>query len=255
VWVWLENEDYASVIGSAAAPYETSLARSCGLATDYQAVSHPSLPNYLAATGGSTFGISDDGGPSAHPIDAPSIFSQVESAGGTWASYEESMPEPCDRADAPLYAPRHNPAVYYVPLRASCDASDVPLGSMGAGPLAAALAQAALPTFVFVTPNLCDDGHDCPVSTADGWLASFLGLMFASPAYLTGDTAVFVTYDEGTSDNRVVTIVAAPTVVPGTVSTEAFTHYSLLRTTEDLLGLAPLGAAAGTSSMVGPFNL
>jgi phospholipase C len=255
MWIWLENEDYRSVIDSADAPFQTTLAHDCGLATNYQAVSHPSLPNYLAATGGSTFGIADDGDPSVHQVEATSIFAQVQEAGGTWASYEESMPTTCDLSDAPLYAVRHNPATYYVPLRTSCAMFDVPLGTLSDGPLAQALAHASLPTFAFVTPNLCNDGHDCPLSTADRWLAGFLDAVFASPAYRAGDTAIFVTYDEGTSDNHVSTIVAAPSVVPGTRSAEPFTHYSLLRTTEDLLGLPALGAAAGADSMVAPFSL
>jgi phosphatidylinositol-3-phosphatase len=256
VWIWLENEDFGSVVGAPQAPYENRLAQECGLATNYDAVSHPSLPNYLAATGGSTFGITDDGDPSVHQLTGASIFSQVEAAGLTWGAYAESMPSVCALTGTDLYAPRHNPAVYYVGIRPSCAVHDVALGTATSGPWASAIAAGTLPSFSFVTPNLCDDGHDCSVATADQWLAQFLGAVFSSPAYQAQDTVVFVTYDEGTGPvNQVATIVVGPSVVPGTMSATAFSHYSLLRTTEELLGLTPLGEAQQATSMIAAFGL
>jgi phospholipase C len=255
IWIWMENESFGSVIGSSDAPYLTSLAGKCGLATNYQAISHPSLPNYLAATGGSTFSIVDDVDPSGHPIKAPSIFGQVGAAGLTWRSYEESMPMPCDTHGSGLYAPRHNPAVYYVPLRLACHKSDITLGSATTGALAKDLQAGTLPSFAFVTPNLCHDGHNCSVQDSDRWLSKLLPVVFSSPTYRSGQTAVFVAWDEGVGDNHVPLIVAAPTVRAGTKSHGLFNHYSLLRTTEDLLGLPPLGRSANAASMVAAFNL
>jgi len=91
VWIWFENHSASQVIGSTEAPYMTSLARTCGLATRYEAITHPSLPNYIAATSGDTWGIADDNPPSSHPLAVDSIFQQAGSAG----SYEESMPSNC----------------------------------------------------------------------------------------------------------------------------------------------------------------
>jgi hypothetical protein len=255
IWVWMENESYSSVLGSSDAPFVNSLAATCGVATDYQGISHPSLPNYIAATGGSTFGITDDGDPSVHPINAASIFSQVDKAGLTWRAYDESMPARCDTNGSSLYAPRHNPAVYYVSLRPACSQSDIPMGPAGTGALARDLKAGTLPNFAFVTPNLCHDGHDCSVQTSDRWLSTFLPTVLSSPTYRAGQTVVFVTWDEGVGDNHIPMIVVAPTVRTGTKSHTSFNHYSLLRTTEDLLGLAPLRQSANASSMVAAFGL
>ena len=238
----MENKEYGSVIGSNSAPYENALAKECGSATNYQGVTHPSLPNYLAATGGSTFGISDDAGPSAHPIAADSIFASTHSrAGLSWRSYEESMPTNCDTASSGSYAVKHNPAAYFVAVRAQCNVDDVPL----AGNFDADLAAGTLPSFSFVTPNLCNDTHDCAVRTGDNWLATWVPKIVGGANYRSGNTLVVVTWDEGVGANQQTpTLVIAPTVRPGTVATQRFSHFSLLRTTEDLLGVAPLGASA-----------
>jgi hypothetical protein len=255
LWIWMENEAYGSVIGSSGAPYLNSLAARCGLATEYRAVSHPSLPNYLAMTGGSTFGVTDDGDPSVRPISGPSIYAQVQAAGKRWRAYNESMPAPCERGSAGLYAARHNPATYFVTLRGACPSQDLALGPVAAGALARDLAGPGASSFITVTPNLCHDMHDCPVGDGDRWLAGFLPSVLASPTYQAGHTVVFITWDEGVGANQVPTLVVGPSVPPGTRARQAFNHYSLLATTEDLLGLARLGQAAGARSMAGAFHL
>lgn len=243
VWVWLENEGYSSIIGSRSAPFLTRLAHACGLATRYSAVTHPSLPNYLAATSGSTWGVGDDDSPSSHPIAGPSIFSQVAAAGLTWRSFEESMPANCDRTSSGKYAVKHNPAAYYVGIRRRCGSWDVPLR---------ALRVDALPSFAFVTPNICDDMHSCSVATGDAWLQRFVGSLVAGASYAAGDTVVFITFDEGTgSSNRVATIVVSPSTHRGTVSASQFDHYSLLGTTEKLLGLPQLHRAPSMARAFG----
>jgi phosphatidylinositol-3-phosphatase len=255
VWIWFENK--APVVGSSAAPTFTSLASHCGLATDYHAITHPSLPNYLAATGGSTFGITDDNPPSSHPLGAASIFSQVGAAGRTWRSYEESMPSACALSDSGTYAVRHNPAAYFTGIRTDCAARDVPMGSTSSGAFQSDLVNDRLPAFAFVTPNACNDMHDCSVSTGDAWLKVWLPAILSSPAYGRGRTALIVTFDEDdlTADNLVSTIVVAPSVPAGTTSEQAFDHYSLLRTTEEMLGLGQIGNAATASSMRSAFHL
>jgi phospholipase C len=248
----MENHSYSEVIGNSAAPYETSLAQQCATATAYHGVTHPSLPNYLAMTGGSTFGVTDDNPPSSHPISSASIFSQVSDSGRQWRSYEDAMPSNCALSSSGTYAVKHNPAAYYTGIRTDCAQWDVPLGTTTSGALASDLANDTLPAFSFITPDLCNDDHNCSVTTGDNWLAQWLPAIFASKAYQAGHTAVFLTFDEDDSSaaNTVPFIAVAPSIVPGTVVTASLSHYNLLRTTEDLLGLpASLGNAATATSM------
>ncbi len=245
VWVVMENKPYSAIIGSPTAPYINRLRSQCGSATRFFAEAHPSLPNYIAMTSGSTQGITDDGGPSAHPLNVPSIFSQVGRLG--WRSLEESMTSNCLLASPGEYAVRHNPAAYYTNVQTACASRDVPLG----------VAPNISARFTFVTPNLCNDTHDCNVSTGDTWLKRFLPKLFARPAYRGGRTAVFVTWDEDdhSQRNQIATLVIAPSVGAATTSAKRFNHYSMLRTTEQLLGLGFLGNAARAASMRGAFGI
>jgi phospholipase C len=143
---------------------------------------------------------------------------------------------------------RHNPPVYYTNLAAGCRRRDVPLT---ATPDLSA-------RFTFVTPNLCNDMHDCSVATGDRWLAGFVPHVLSSSDYVSGRTALFITWDEddGSSTNRIPTLVVAAHTKPGTRSAQRFTHYSMLRTTEELLGVPTnLGAAARASGMRAAFGL
>ncbi len=250
LWIWMENHSWPQVLGDpSAAPYATGLARQCGTATHYATVGSPSLPNYLGATSGDTWGTQDDSGPDAHPLTVDNLFRQVRTAGGTERSYEEAMPSPCQLTPAGTYAVKHNPAAYYAGGgdRAACRNDDV-----GLDRLAADLDAGALPTFAFVTPDLCHDTHDCPVSTGDAWLAQWLPRILASPTYRGGDTAVFVVWDEYTPMPN---LVVAPSVKPATSSPSPFDHYALLRTTEQLLGLPLLARAKTAASLRSDFAL
>lgn len=239
LWIVMENKPTGRAVGSPESPELTSVARACAVATDYRAVSHPSLPNYLALTSGSTHGVTDDHGPDAHPLPGASIFSEVTDAGGSWKTYAESMARPCRRTPAGRYATKHNPALYYTALTASCHADDVPLGTTTSGPLASALRDATLPSYALLVPDLCADTHDCPVSDGDRWLGRWLAAITSSSTYADGRTAVFVTWDEDdrSAGNAVDLVAIAPSIRPGTRAAGSFTHLSLLRTTEDLLGL------------------
>jgi hypothetical protein len=240
VWVVLENTDYRSVVGARAAPYFNRLARKCGVATRFSTETHPSLPNYIAMTSGSTQGISDDADPSAHRLSVPSIFSQL---GGDWRSLHESMPGNCAPTASGLYAVKHNPAAYYTNV--ACAAQDMPLANP---PDISA-------RFTFIKPNLCDDMHDCSVAKGDAWMAGFLPKVLNSPQYRAGRAAVFITWDEGDRSNTIPTFVIAPSTRRGTMSATAFSHYSLLRTTEEMLGLPRLGKASTAASMRSAFHL
>jgi phospholipase C len=256
IWIWLENHSFDAVIDRDEAPYTSRLAAGCGLATNFHNETHPSLPNYIAATSGGTQGITDNCQPEECSRNVRSIFGQVAAAGMTWASYQESMPRTCDldsgkgtRPDGE-YAPKHNPAVYFLPLRPACHKRVVPLGTPTAGPLAHALESGSLPAFSFITANLCNSTHDCPVATGDAWLSRWVPAIVASPAYRAGGTVIFVTWDEGaggdsddcatnTSDVgcHIATLVVSPSTPHGTRSSVLYNHYSLLKTTEQLLGI------------------
>jgi len=267
IWIWMENRSLGNIIGNKSqAPYINSLASSCGLATDYHATSHPSLPDYLAATSGlaqaslPVLSFTDCNVSLVCRTSAKSIFGQGE----TWKSYEESMPSNCDKSNSGEYAVRHNPAVYYTSL-AGCSSRDVPYSH-----LATDLADNALPAFSFVTPNMIDDMHDGTIAQGNAWLAKNLPVILNSHEYKAGKTAVFITWDEGSGgypiedcDDSTVTdtscivptIVISPSTAAGTVSRAFYSHYSLLGTTEQLLGLPKLASAAKASTMTAAFHL
>jgi hypothetical protein len=239
----MENENYGSIIGSSSAPYINALASTYGLATDYTAISHPSLPNYIALTSGSTQGIADDSGPSSHPLSVPSIFSELPA--GASRSLEQDMPSACAKGDSGEYAVRHNPASYYTNLGTDCANFDVPL----------AAAPDLSARFTFVTPNLINDMHDGTTADGDAFLKSFVPALMATPQYQTGSTVIFITWDEnsGSSGNQVPCIVISP-YTHAVQDATPYSHYSLLRTTEELLGLPLLGNAASANSMLGKFG-
>jgi hypothetical protein len=263
LWIWMENHSYEEIIGSAEAPYINSLAAQCGLAINYHNISHPSLPNYIAATSGLALGAlsrfrSDCSPGRGCSTAAPSIFGQLAS----WKAYEESMPGRCDRSDAGDYAVRHDPPPYYTAL-GTCARNDV-----GYGQLARDLSRRQLPAFSFLTPNLIDDMHDGTIAQGDGWLRKSLPPILRSRDYRSGKLVVIVTWDEGeggasercarnTHDAgcHVATIVVSPSTRPGTRSATLLNHYSLLGSTERLLGVSPLAEAAAAHSMLAAFNL
>lgn len=252
----MENRAFSQVLGaSSPTPHLKADVARCGIAMNYSAVTHPSLPNYLAASSGSTGGVTKDCDPSACPQNRSSLFAQVQSAGKTWRAYDESMPSNCSLTNSGNYAPRHNPAVYFTPIRTKCKSWDVPMGG-STGAFATALANRTLPSFAFVTPNLCNDGHNCSTQTADTWIGTWVGKILTSASYKAGHTVVFLTWDEGVNTNqRIATVVMGPSVPRGLNVTTSFTHYSLLRTTEELLGLSKLGKAATAHSMLTAFHL
>ena len=260
IWIWMENKPRDAIIGSSAAPFENELATECGLATNYHGITHPSLPNYIAATSGSTQGIADDNPPSSHRLGVESIYSQVKAMGKTWRDYEEGAPGNCPLASSGRYAVKHDPAPYYTAIRRDCAAWDVPMGTTTGGNFLTDLENGSLPAFSFVTPDLCSDTHDCRVSTGDAWLRSWFEKIVGSPTYRQGRTVVLLTWDEGETggSNNVPLIVVSPSTTPGTRSDAALDHYALLKTTEQLLGITTFLGHAGdadTASMVSAFNL
>jgi hypothetical protein len=252
VWIWFENHGFGSVVGRAAPHIRKGLVPACGLATNYHSLAHPSLPNYIAATSGLALGAlgplrEDCNATGACHTGATSLFALAPS----WGAYAESMRRPCTHVFTGLYAASHNPAVYYTTLP-DCGAQDVNLRE-----LQPALDADTLPAFVFITPNMCHSMHNCSVARGDVWLWHMVLRLTASPEYQRGSMAIFVTFDEtDDSGSRVATLVISPSTPPHTRSGRYFTHYSLLRTTEEMLGLDRLlGEARHAPSMRSAFNL
>jgi phospholipase C len=235
-----ENKPAAHIIGSSDAPFINQLAAEGALATNYSAITNPSLPNYIALTSGSTAGISTDCAPSSCSAKVPSIARKIEQAGRTWKMYAESMPAPCTDHDADPYAVRHNPFLYYPEVTDDekyCHAHDVPFSR-----LAHDLTKAStLPDYVFISPNVCNDMHDCPVRTGDDWLAAQVPKILSSPAFTEQNSLLVITWDEGEKrDNTITTIFAGPAAKSSYSTNTPFTHYSLLHTIESDWGIAPL---------------
>jgi hypothetical protein len=266
IWIFLENHSFNTIIGSHQAPYLNSIASKCGLATNYHNITHPSLPEYVAATSGVGYAglarfLTDCNPTGSCVTSAPSIFGQGE----TWRSYEESMPANCGKTNAGNYAVRHNPAAYYTTLK-GCGKFDVPFGKLKGD-----LSHSRLPAFSFITPNLIDDMHNGTIADGDKWLSVNLPTILNSPEYRDGSTAVFITWDEGEGTGygigvhcavnttnpscHIAAIVISPSTKAGTRSKTLFNHYSLLGTAEQLLGLRKLNMAKNFPTMVKAFHL
>ncbi|MDA8380368.1 MAG: hypothetical protein M0020_06005 [Actinomycetota bacterium] len=252
--VVMENLSYASAM---ATPGFAALARRFAyLSSDY-AVSHPSLPNYLGLVAGSTFGVTSDC--LGCFVNADNLGTQMSAAGISWGAYMESVGQPCYLGTSfGDYAAKHNPFRYFTGIRNSTTACAhlLPYGALGpelAGP------AAGVPRFVWVSPNVCNDGHSCPPALAAAWLTSFADTVVSSAAW-RGGGELFVTWDEGdASDTRSMTssgavtpsgggghvlmLVVSPSVPAGTVIPAPLNHFGLLATIEKTLGLPYLGAA------------
>jgi hypothetical protein len=238
------------VIGDPSAPYTNSLAGSQGLATHWYGVGHPSLPNYLALVSGSTQGVHDDG--TGYSFPGPTLVDQLAARGVGWRAYMEDMPAPCDpSASSGGYAKKHNPFAYFrsVTGNASQCGRVVPLDRLGPD-----LSGGTAPPFLWVTPNLCHDGHDCSTSTADGWLRSLVQTVTGSAWYRQG-ASIVVTWDEGAS-NRGCCAGAAGGQIPTIVVTPRGRqrldapgdHDGTLRAIEEVYGVGLLGGAADPRS-------
>jgi len=218
--------------------FMASLAAKYRTADNYHAVAHPSVPNYLAMSSGSTWGVTDD---SYYTLPRKDIGTQLTNAGVSWKAYMEGLDPSLGCIDSPVpYDPGHNPFAYY---GGQCPSNVVPLTQLSSD------LQSGTPMFSWITPNRCHDTHDCEVSVDDDWLRGQVGQIMASDAWKSNGV-LFVTYDEDdtSADNRVAMIVAGPGMVHRS-SNRVYTHYSLLASIEDLLGVGRLGEAKKAPSM------
>ena len=236
VWIWFEN--HGSSQARNVGEFKT-LADSYGDATQFFAHTHPSQPNYVYATAGTTCGITSD---ALATCSADNIFHQVGDS--QWRSYQESMARNCDITTSGPSPVKHDPARIFTNI--DCAANDLPLPSNPSFDR----------KFTFVTPNLCNDGHDCSIQTASDFLASFTPKVLNSPQYKAGNLLYVITFDEDeyTEGNHIYTALVNEASRGKSVST----HYdfcSLLATTEDLLKVRRIGCAAGAASMASAFGL
>jgi phospholipase C len=218
-------------------PFTSSLAVRYGVANNYHAISHPSVPNYLALSSGQTWGVQDD---SFHVLPKADLGDQLTTAGVSWRAYMEGLgPQGCLESPLP-YDPGHNPFAFY---GGQCPGNVVPLTAQAAD------LAGSTPRFNWITPDRCHDGHDCSVAASDAWLRQEVGAIMASKAW-SSNGVLFITWDEddGSADNRVLALVVTPGL-GHRVSNHAYTHYSLLATIEDLMGVGRLANAAQANPM------
>jgi hypothetical protein len=251
--VVFENHESSSIAGTGQAPTFDALGRRYARITSYDAVTHPSLPNYLALVSGSTQGITSDC--TTCVVHARSLADPLAAAGKSWKTYAEDLPYPgFTGGGAGRYAKKHDPFLYFADVAGSRARRDrvVPFTQLRPD-----LAANRLPDFALVIPNLCDDMHDCPVQTGDAWLKQHVVPLLHSPELAGG--VVFVVFDEGTTDTggggRIDALALGPTVRPGAVFSRPTNHYGLLRTIEDAWHLPRLGLSRTATPIGGIWKL
>jgi phosphatidylinositol-3-phosphatase len=262
--ILFENHDYKEVVGSTDAPYFNSLIAQYGLATNYlDSGTHPSLPNYLYLISGDTqypgiIDVNPDWVP-YFPSSGDHLGHQMDVANIKWRSYQESAGGPCVLDVNGNYAPKHNPFLYFKDIQgdsALCADRNVDLTAFDAD-----LASGAY-KYMWITPDLIDDGHDPqadPVTglkQSDAWLSTFLPKILASSAY-QNNGVIFITWDEaeghnGDSGDQVPMIVVSPKLKSAGMKVNTpLSHASYLATVEEILGIqTKLGAAATATDMM-----
>ena len=257
--IFFENHEFGSVIGNRDMPNYNRYADQNALLTQYYAITHPSLPNYLAVFGGDTFGVTSDCGKCF--VTATNLADQIEASGRTWRAYFQDMPRPCYVGDTQTYVQKHDPFMYFDDIRtdtARCAASIVPLQQLDTD-----LAAGNLPDFTYIMPNSCvstDDDFsnpECNLSLADGWLGGVMAelLPYLDARAATEPYLIVLTWDEGQGSHsccglpaeaggRVPTVLISPLAQSGFQDVTPYTHYSLLKTIETAWGLPLLGHAA-----------
>jgi len=256
----MENHNLCDILESCggSATYMSNLADAWGLAqNDHYCNVNPSLPNYLCLSGGSDFGCGGyDGSPNSNACTstawtAPNIVDRLEGAGLTWKAYMEDMPSNCYGANSGDYAVRHNPFVYYNDIVSDptrC-ARIVPAGASDSALINDLGSTATASNYMWLTPNKCNDMHDCPIATGDAYLADLVQRILSSAVFTSQRAALLITFDEG-YDQPIYTVWAGRAVKPAYTSSVAYDHFSVLATIESNWNLASLTANdAGAAPM------
>lgn len=281
--IMMENTGYNALIGNPNAPWTNSAASTYGLATNYFGTTHPSQPNYLAATAGLTGPNSDND----ITLNVPNIADQIEASGRTWKSYQQSFSLCNGNALAhscgnQLYERKHNPFVSFADVQSSPArlANIVDLSQLDAD-----LTSGNVPSYSFIAPDQCHDMHGraapstdpCNfgdvqglIATGDSFLSTWVGKIMASPAW-NGNSVIFIQWDEadftgsgfigfgddsgccdsvaGQGGGHVVSLVISHSNHSAVTSNVAYNHYSLLRTVEEGWQLGCLGFACDTANV------
>ncbi len=254
----MENQFYTSIVGNTtAAPYiNNTLIPTYALATNYQALFHPSQPNYMALFSGSNQGVVDD---NLYNVNAANLADQIEAAGKTWHFYAEDFPGNCNLTLAVgEYARRHVPALNFLNITTNPTRCANITDLTSFDPAAA--------NYEFITPNLIDDMHDGgaqAISNGDTWLSTWVSTnILNSAAWLDGGV-LFIVWDEDASPSpsvpgggQVPLIIAAPNLIrPGYQSGVSYNHYSLLWTIQKSLGLPCLANSCGQNDLAEFFQI
>jgi phosphatidylinositol-3-phosphatase len=251
-----ENANYSDVIASPSMPYLNSLATQYGLASNYFANLHPSIPNYFELTAGKTLTIIDSSTPESFPVNNDNVVRELLAAGKTWKSYAENLPSVgYTGGDTGNYAVRHNPLAYFTDVQNNSAQSQnlVPFSQFPVD-----LPTANLPDYSFIVPNLCDDAHDCSLSTADAWLKNNIGPLIKSPQFQK-DGLLIIVFDEAndldltSGGGHVAVVVISPFSKPAYKSIAFYQHQSVLRLMLEGLGVAKLPGDAATAPAMWEF--
>jgi hypothetical protein len=278
VWIWMGGQSYKHIVGKVrVAPYINQLAGQCGLATAYSTITHPAIANDVGVLAGDPHGLVHN---ACTPCTVPgaSLLTQVPS----WRAFIGGMPTPCRKFAATGYSRLSNPPSYL--SSPGCPRFDLPLGTPTSGRLARLLTANTMPAFTMIVPDGCHDtGFDkhCGgvkkrgafIARGDTWLRTWIPVLTSSLAYQSGSTVIFITWNQGTPAKplhvacttgtprnacRVPLLVISPYVRAGINVATRFSHYSLLRATEKLLGIhTQLGNAGrpAAGSLVQAFGL
>ena len=118
--------------------------------------------------------------------------------GITWKSYAEGLPYAGSTGNnSCTYAKRHNPFAYFSDVANSTQKYNIVPFSRFSGDIA----DHQLADFSFVVPDLCNDGHDCPLSTVDTWLKAKIAPLIASPESQQSGLLV-ITFDESLTTDK-----------------------------------------------------
>jgi phosphatidylinositol-3-phosphatase len=264
-----ENHSFSDVIGNSSMPYLNGLASANGLATQYYADAHPSLPNYFMLTVGAGTSITGTEGDAYNGVvTQDNVVRALTAAGKTWKSYAESLPSVGYLGgNTGAYFRHHVPFTYFSDVQSSSTQASniVPFTQ-----LASDTTNNNLPDYAFIVPNVNDDAHNCPVglstctsnqmlAAADQWLSANISPLLANTAFQ--NALLIITFDEAEDTDieygggHVPAVIVSPLAKPGYQSTTLYQHESTLRLMMEGLGVTNLpGAAATAPDMTEFFN-
>lgn len=248
--VVVENKSYSQM--KARAPRIWALAQKYGYATNFRAIVHPSLPNYIVMASGSTLGVRSNVFPRSARLRQPSVFGNTVKAGGTAKIWADSMgSQNCRLTNRGKYVPRHVPWTYYVNERDLCRKFVV-----DAGQFAGDVASGDLATVGMLIPDNCHNAHDCSIPTADNWIADKVEVAMSGPDYKTGRLLIIVTADEDDHNegNKILTALIHPSQKSNVVK-KPLTLYSLHRLLADIGNTTPMNKGRNAPDMAKAFGL